>query len=1452
MNSEKQTNGLQLIRLLNEVGTAALRALFDAKCPPATLATLLHSRPIHATLATLLRRGLLNTSQWDKLYPAVGVPDPKSFDITLLYTLLRNICGLKPPKDPLWTSNPPTADRSDEANIARIRWYRNDVIHNFASGVDDMTFQTYWTEISSALQDLSIPQAELDALKISPLDDKKVMDILLEWKHEEKQLIDKVEDFQKLGQVTLDEIRGIKRQTSESQETVREVKKQVVKQNEVTLDEVRSIKRQVTEGQREVLEQVQHLAKKSKSDSQGQGVLKKLAKINFKLEMEFQAKKCHSGTREWLFTKVQNWLRDEESDARVMIMFGEAGIGKTVIAASVCQRMDNSGNLAGMHFCKFGEERYRNPRLMLQSFARSLCCVLPAYKEALADLLSHNLGEEQSLNKMSVKELFSFLLQEPLDSVPAPAEPLLFVIDALDEAEYHGRNQLMDVMSSYFARLPSWLKFLVTSRPEVNTVTKLQDLNPFEMKPRHEDNLKDIEVFLREKLTTLVPSNLLETLLSSVMEKSEGLMLYAYCTVEFLSKHDGKFTWADFVSYLPKGISVWYKQYVSRLQSELGITDEVFSRFLAALVSAREPLPVEIIPLLLRMEGTCTMPESAHGLDESIIKAIESISALLPLRDGRVHVFHKSFIDWLSTPQTQTVGTPRPRVTEKHGHQVLSQVYTQLLESIKNKEEVTSKFSPREVYALKHAVHHILAAAESDVKVASLDYLCDLEILFSRLCSDHCTVYDVIEECVDCQELRRVPPDVLMKIKEIEYILRRNTNLLQTTPQDVFQNVTNEAECDELVFEARELLRKKKYQTFLWFEVVNKDDRDKTSVVTELDIGSRIESFAVSPDGRMVVVYCRSGELSLWSLVSGKPVWKNRIHSGHSYNVSFNLNMHRHTCMFSPDGRLILYGQLDQVCSVDGTFEEFFEGCNRLYIKCQFSPDGKRLLALSPDGHLMLWDVVSHCLLVEIVEIVDSGKHVHDCSLSFCGKYIVSVSESEICLWDGSSGEKMNSCLLSASCFGKSTRLGRLMCPLFGKDVFVVSSQAFEDSERWVKTYRISTAGILELNGFSSTDSEQGSICTNLVFSNYGKYGAVLVEPSTSEESYEKAKEELRPWRIPMAVYSVKSAWFESHVELVSETSMLYQELRLSHSLKLIRSDTASRRLRQRCAVLSCAFSGDGSKIVTLDKTNKLSVYDISEERLKKKETTIEAEKVFVLPSGKIVAFGDSEIKVWNRDFKELLWSWQSEDPGLPLCATDEIVVFQDRTAGGVTCRDVETGNVKCQLKGHDSQVKHCCVDPHSSSILTTDEDTLVLWDSSSSSRWRKVCRQFGVYQITCLLLSSERKVVAIGSNINGLFIFDEMTGDTLKVLKLSVWWSGFVYGTALLVCLGSTGVLQVVDVGSLEKLGSTMCGAVVDIPSWPCAPLRSALSCSPCSRKIAIALQTGKVVLLQIHLPRH
>ena len=142
-NPEKR-NFQRLTRLLIAGGTSILRGVFDSIHPPSTLPAALNNPAVRAQL---------KHARLECLYPAPGCYGKSSdFDITLLFYLLRQICGLTSPSLG-WNRLPATDDQTLSADLTRVKFYRNTVYGHIdkAMEISDDQFNVLWAGISGAL-----------------------------------------------------------------------------------------------------------------------------------------------------------------------------------------------------------------------------------------------------------------------------------------------------------------------------------------------------------------------------------------------------------------------------------------------------------------------------------------------------------------------------------------------------------------------------------------------------------------------------------------------------------------------------------------------------------------------------------------------------------------------------------------------------------------------------------------------------------------------------------------------------------------------------------------------------------------------------------------------------------------------------------------------------------------------------------------------------------------------------------------------------------------------------------------------------------------------------------------------------------------------------------------------------------------------------------------------------
>ncbi|CAG2191595.1 unnamed protein product [Mytilus edulis] len=146
--SDEEENYVRLALLLKGVTPRAVRTYFDREFPPTYLPSTLNTN--YNTLWDLKLKRIINQAQWNLLIPRNGVPDSKTFDVTLMVCLIRNLTSISSPING-FDSLPLPGETTPGSDLARIKFYRNKLAHHDSNTIDANYFHTAWTDISNAV-----------------------------------------------------------------------------------------------------------------------------------------------------------------------------------------------------------------------------------------------------------------------------------------------------------------------------------------------------------------------------------------------------------------------------------------------------------------------------------------------------------------------------------------------------------------------------------------------------------------------------------------------------------------------------------------------------------------------------------------------------------------------------------------------------------------------------------------------------------------------------------------------------------------------------------------------------------------------------------------------------------------------------------------------------------------------------------------------------------------------------------------------------------------------------------------------------------------------------------------------------------------------------------------------------------------------------------------------------
>jgi hypothetical protein len=233
------------------------------------------------------------------------------------------------------------------------------------------------------------------------------------------------------------------------------------------------------------------------------------------------------GTRVAFLDFIVNWVNDANPNSeRCLVLFGQAGTGKSSIAHEIARLFDNMNRLSSSFIFLRREQSVRKAYHLFTTLARNLADRYPSFKIALGNVIKDK--TDLRVGTCDYLALFESLILEPLRDVHIVG-PILVVIDAIDESgDTTGGTGLHAFLAENLQRLPSNFRVLITSRPEHVILSALARAPS--VKVRHMDDTdlaaethNDILTFVRAKLST----NKFGDYVEALAVKAEGLFQWA-------------------------------------------------------------------------------------------------------------------------------------------------------------------------------------------------------------------------------------------------------------------------------------------------------------------------------------------------------------------------------------------------------------------------------------------------------------------------------------------------------------------------------------------------------------------------------------------------------------------------------------------------------------------------------------------------------------------------------------------------------------------------------------------------------------------------------------------------------------------------------------------------------------------------------------------------------------
>jgi hypothetical protein len=286
-----------------------------------------------------------------------------------------------------------------------------------------------------------------------------------------------------------------------------------------------------------------------------------------------QATWCLPGTRVQLRREILDWaIGNTDGAASICCIEGMAGTGKSTLARSIAEHVNDAGHVVMSFFFDRDVEDRKDVKKLAGTLARQLIDVSTVLKRSVSDALKN----DHDISNRSPEDQWKRLVIGPLKDVseslknpkehtnwglqPENSRPIVFlVIDALDECSDHDVQILGSALGSIKSISSVSFRVLITSRfRHIQVPLDKLGIERYQLEDRPKDEVRsDLEVFYETKLQLIWEDYLTKAKLVGYPVSNSNVA--SWPTQEdirrLIDKADGLFQYAAVACRMIKGSS---------------------------------------------------------------------------------------------------------------------------------------------------------------------------------------------------------------------------------------------------------------------------------------------------------------------------------------------------------------------------------------------------------------------------------------------------------------------------------------------------------------------------------------------------------------------------------------------------------------------------------------------------------------------------------------------------------------------------------------------------------------------------------------------------------------------------------------------------------------------------------------------------------------------------------
>ncbi|KAF7970733.1 hypothetical protein HWV62_23190, partial [Athelia sp. TMB] len=982
---------------------------------------------------------------------------------------------------------------------------------------------------------------------------------------------------------------------------------------------------------------------------------------------------CLPGTRSQILTELHQWINlpDEDSTARVMVLMGVAGCGKSAISNSIARHYERMKRLGSSVFFERAKQSKRHCGNLFSTIARDIANLDAQWKSALYEIIKGNDALRQT---RSVSRQWESFILEPAKSLNTIG-PIVIVVDALDESgEAADRSSLLQILAKKASELPNNFRVLITTRAEEDITRAFHNKSLVNIK--HMDAADratindDISAFIQSQLADIV--DLLEREMPEkqwchgLVNASDCLFQWAATACLAILQRKGGYLQTEILFDLIRNKRNLDELYTTILAREFKEDDFVamsrFKRVMGNILAAKEPLSMRCHSELWRK---C----SKHDLVESTVGSLGSLLSGTNATGTPISALHTSFFDFLKDKQRSKAYF----VDHMQQDQDLALASLRVMKS-----DLRFNICGLESSHKSNVAYSDIIGRRQDSIPAVLSYSC--RFLGSHVGSTggdndvHSELEAFLRErFLYWLEVLSIEKHIDIASRSLSAILTWTQNYdleLSALVKDAFNFVNVFAPAisesaphiylSALPFSPMNSLISKQYlrQYPGVLRLLSGSLGDWPSQWKMIEGHSDwVRSVSFSPDGKHILSCSDDGSIRTWDAETSETAAGTFI--GHN-NLCFSAS-------YSPDGRRIVSGSTDRTIRISDalTGEAVagpFEGHTEIINSVAWSPEGRHMVSGSEDKTCRIWEISANGTVVAGVLEGHSGP-VKSVVYSPDGEYIASgSSDGTIRIWDAGTRE--------------------IIGVPFEGHAKVVNSVAFSpDSRHIVSGSSDKTVRVWDITGqlVAGPFAGHSEGITSVAYSKDGRFIATGSDDKTVRV-------------LDSHTGAMVAGPFEGHSD----------------------------------SVLSVAFSPDGRCIVSGAADNTVRVWDAESLGIAARSVEEGRDRpVFAVacsPDGRHIASGseDGRIRIFNLETGDLVLGPLEGHSGFVRCiaySPDGKHIVSGSDDKTIRIWSGEAGTIEAgPFQGHDGSIRAVAWSPDGKYIVSGSYDsTIRVWDATTS-----------------------------------------------------------------------------------------------------------------------------------------